>query len=161
MQDTSWKDLGSVLEHLGASSEPFLETFWGSFGQSGWGTLQQNSVFCCHGRCSNDFLLSEAFRGCFWVVFGSIFGCSELLFYGSFCRSQLDVSIVVVALCTSHTHLRHFASQHNVSTTSDRSKKLREACFGCCAQGYGKGRPEVLHCGPISGVQGSKARSPR
>ena len=118
MQDTFWKDLGSVLEHLGVSSEPFLEIFWGSFGQSDWGPLQQNSVFCCHGRCSNDFLLSEAFRGGFWVVFGSTFGSSELLFYSTFCRSELDVSIVVVALCTSHTHLRHFASQLTVSTTS-------------------------------------------
>ena len=44
--------------------------------------------------------------------------------YTYFCHSELDLlevfqkAIVVVALCTSHTHLRHFTSQLNVSTTS-------------------------------------------
>ena len=49
------------------------------------------------------------------MVFGSTFGCSEMLFVTSFCLSELDFSevfpkpVVVVTLCTSHTRLRHFA----------------------------------------------------
>ena len=49
------------------------------------------------------------------MVFGSTFGCSEMLFVISFCLSELDFSevfpksAVVVTRCSSHTHLRHFA----------------------------------------------------
>ena len=122
LQDRSWKALGSALEHMGEASEPFLGSFGGSFARPDRSSGQQNSVFCSLARCSNDFLPSEAFQGRFWVVFGSTFGCSEMLFLSSFCLSELDFlevfpkSVVVVTLCTSHTHLRHFASQLNVST---------------------------------------------
>ena len=123
-KDTSWMALGYVLELLGAASEPFLVAFGGSFGQPDGGTRRQNSVFCCHERRSTDFLPSEAFWGGFWVLFGRTFCCSELfllqlfLLFGVGFLKVFQKAIVVVALCTSHTHLRHFAFQPNVSATS-------------------------------------------
>ena len=56
----------------------------------------------------------------FWVVARSSFGWSELfllqvvfLFEDGF-LDPFQKAFVVVALCTSHTQLRHFASQLNV-----------------------------------------------
>ena len=80
LQDRSWKALGSALEHMGEASELFLDSFGGSFGKPDRSAGQQNSPFCCLGRRSNDFLSSKAFQRRFWVIFGSTFGCSELLF---------------------------------------------------------------------------------
>ena len=39
-----------------------------------------------------------------------------------------EKTIAVVALCTSHTHSRHFASQLNISTTSGLPRSWRSAC---------------------------------
>ena len=72
-QDTSWKDLRSVLERLEASLAPFSEAFWKSFGHFDGSSGQQNSFFLRLGRCGSVFLLSDGLRGGFWVVFGPIF----------------------------------------------------------------------------------------
>ena len=54
-------------------------------------------------------------RRCFFTLFG-------VGFFEFFERAS-----VVVALCSSHTHLRHFASQLTVSTTSSVSRMCRSA----------------------------------
>ena len=107
MQDTSWKDFGSVLEYLGASSEPFLETFWRSFfGQSDWGTSQQNFTFFATQEVLERVLafgwpLVKLLGGIwkhFWlfrVVFLQFF-----LLFGVGFLEVFQKAIVVVALCT-------------------------------------------------------------
>ena len=57
--------------------------------------------------------------GGFWMVFRSTLGCSEVCFtlFGVAFLEFFDRANVSVALCTFHTHLRHFLSQLTVSTT--------------------------------------------
>ena len=83
LQDPSWKDLGSVLERGGVSSEPFWETFWGSFGESDWGAGQQNSVFCWPRLVLAGFLALGWSLGLIFDAFlgraGVLFECSLLV----------------------------------------------------------------------------------
>ena len=64
--------------------------------------------FCCHG----NFLLSETFQRGFWAVFRFTFKRSEGFFFlfGVAFPGIFERATVVVALCTSVTHCRHFAS---------------------------------------------------
>ena len=54
-----------------------------------------------------------------WTRFGALGSVHEILLsIGVGFLELFQKAIVVVALCTSHTHLRHFAFQPNVSATS-------------------------------------------
>ena len=51
-----------------------------------WRAWKQNSVFSWLGGCWRVFLPSDGLWGSFWMIFGSIVGCSKLLFHISFGR---------------------------------------------------------------------------
>ena len=110
LQDTSCKGVGSVLEQLGA--------FAGLFRDSGG--VGACSCFRMASGKASGWCLEEVLRGqsCFLAV---------LFVFGDGFLDPSQKAVVVVALCASHTHLKHFSSQLNVSTTSWVSRMCRSA----------------------------------
>ena len=102
---------------------------------------QQLSFFFSPRQVLDDFLSSSGLWGGFWMIFRSTFGCSELLFFTILWFFTVGFvqlfqkAIVVVALCTSHTHLRYFASQLIVSICYSSYMDYM-SCQHVCLHGY-------------------------
>ena len=63
---------------------PFGGPLWGPFGAPDGGPDRSKSVFSWPWQRLSDFLLSGGLWGCFWVVFGPLFGYLEMSFVDYF-----------------------------------------------------------------------------
>ena len=85
----------------------FREPIWNSFGVLEPGPGRPKLIFFWFGHRPSDFLLSGGLGGCFWKVFGLIFGYLEASFVDAFEKVRVFVRSATSILSPDRLFLCH------------------------------------------------------